>query len=69
MVTSVCIFVNLWFMALQVNTLFCPPENSKNVVLLSIGLYADVIFVWETICWANYASHFTIEGGIAQPAI
>lgn len=34
---------------------------SKNVVLLSTGLHATVLFIWETVCWSNHSTYSTVE--------
>jgi hypothetical protein len=42
---------------------------SKNVVLLSIGLHANVISVWKKICWTNYTSDSVIERRAVRSAL
>ena len=37
---------------------------SKNVVLLSNGLHADVLPLWEEIRWSNHTSHFATKGRV-----
>ena len=43
-----------------------PLKCSQNVVLLSDGVHAHVILIWEKVCGPNHTSHSSIEGGTLQ---